>query len=100
MDGDKAPLVAQCALLAESAAPRRPLALGLLSAQHYQTNAARLCEHLHLKVFGGAAPKTPLCRGLCQRRGLLALGQAPCARGLADNYGYCTSRVNIALSVQ
>ena len=65
---------------------RRPLALGLLNAQRNQTNDARYCAHLDLKVVGGTAPKPPLCRGLCLRRRPLAL-QAPCARGLADGYG-------------
>jgi hypothetical protein len=40
-----------------------------------------------LKVVGGAAPKPPLCRGLFPRRRPLALGQTPCALGLADGYG-------------
>jgi hypothetical protein len=33
---------------------RRPLALGLLNPQRYQTSDARLCKHLHLKVVGSA----------------------------------------------
>jgi hypothetical protein len=62
------------------------LAFGLLNAQRYQTDDARLCVHLHLKVIGVIAPKPPLCRGLCLRRRPLALGQAPCARGLTYDY--------------
>ena len=65
---------------------RRPLALGLLNAQRNQTNDARYCVHLHLKVVGGTAPKPPLYRRLCLRRRPLAL-QAPCARGLAGGSG-------------
>jgi len=46
---------------------RRPLALGLLNAQRYQTNDARYCSHLHVKV--------------------VALSQTTCGRRLADGYG-------------
>jgi hypothetical protein len=51
---------------------RRPLALGLVNAQRYETKDARLCVHLYLKVVRGAAPKPPLCGELRLRRGPLA----------------------------
>jgi hypothetical protein len=75
-----------CCCLGGLGLRRGPLTLGLLNAQRYQTYDSRQCSHLHLKVVGRASFKPPLSRRLCLRRRPLALGQAPCARGLADSY--------------